>query len=62
MEKQFIRMSAIQLQRSSVKKLYGKIVEEYEKAKELSETKARETSEQQIVSERAQEYETTSFR
>lgn len=62
MEKQFIRMSAIQLQRSSVKKLYGKIVEEYEKAKEQSETKARETSEQQIVSERAQEYETTSFR
>lgn len=55
-------MSAIQLQRSSVKKLYGKIVEEYEKAKEQSETKARETSEQQIVSERAQEYETTSFR
>ena len=50
------------LQRSSVKKLYGKIVEEYEKAKEQSETKARETSEQQIVSERAQEYETTSFR
>ena len=44
-----------------MKKLYGKIVEEYEKAKEQSETKARETSEQQIVSERAQEYETTSY-
>mgnify|MGYP000051972317 CR=1 FL=1 len=45
MESQFIRMSAIRSQRISGEKLYNEIISEYEKAKDKSNEKARESAE-----------------